>query len=168
MRNTKCVSKRFASDESPAPCALRLWLNETDWKERPSWHSDLKAPPHYFAECVLASSADSASLAAVTERRKIRYPPTSRWQWWASLHALKSNCEVTFFLLFGASEPPVYPSDYNLLQSCFLDLVYEGAETSEVCGWKKTFCRNNLCYTGLAVIIVFDFNKWRFFLFKFT
>lgn len=165
MRNTKCVSKRFASDESPAPCALRLWLNETDWKKRPSRHSDLKAPPHYSAECVLASSADSASLAAATQRRKLRYPPTSRWQWWASLHALKSNCEVTFFLLFGASEPPVYPSDYDLLQSCFLVLAYEGPRRAKSVDGKKTICRSNWCYTGLSVIIVFDFNKWRFFSF---
>lgn len=42
MRNTKCVSKRFSSNEWPAPGALRWCLKATGWMDR------LTLPPHYW------------------------------------------------------------------------------------------------------------------------
>lgn len=45
MRNTKCVSKRFSSNEWPAPGALRWCLKATGWMDR------LTLPPHWDSFC---------------------------------------------------------------------------------------------------------------------
>lgn len=66
MRNTKCVSKRFSSNEWPAPGALRWCLKATGWMDGlalpPHW--DLKAPPPHSVQCVSCPRVgDSASCS---------------------------------------------------------------------------------------------------------